>query len=70
MSICFQPYIHDPAHGLWTVPPTTRDDPESFELSLSNANGIDLLCALRLAPARAPWWVIDPVISDAAHRNW
>jgi hypothetical protein len=32
------------------VPESTRDDPDSFELSVSNANGADLLRALGLAP--------------------
>jgi len=31
------------------VPRGARDDPDSFELSVSNANGADLLCALGLA---------------------
>ena len=50
MSICFLPYVHDQVRDLWMVPRTARDDPDSFELSVSNANGADLLCALGLAP--------------------
>jgi hypothetical protein len=50
VSICFLPYVHDPARHIWTVPPAARDDPDTFALAVSNANGIDLLCALGLAP--------------------
>ena len=50
MSICFLPYVHDQVRDIWMVPESTRDDPDSFELSVSNANGADLLCALGLAP--------------------
>ena len=50
MSICFLPYVHDQVRDIWMVPRTACDDPDSFELSVSNANGSDLLCALGLAP--------------------
>ena len=50
MSICFLPYVHDQVRDIWMVPLAARDDPDSFELSVSNANGADLLCALGLAP--------------------
>jgi hypothetical protein len=50
VSICFTPHIHDPASDLWLRPPAARADPESFELSLSNGNGIAILLALGLAP--------------------
>jgi hypothetical protein len=50
VSICFLPYVHDPARDVWTGPPAARDDPDTFALALSNTNGIDLLCALGLAP--------------------
>jgi hypothetical protein len=35
------------------VPGAARDDPDSFELSVSNADGADLLCALGLRQNRA-----------------
>ena len=50
MSICFLPYVHDRVRDIWMVPGAVRDDPGSFELSVSNANGADLLCTLGLAP--------------------
>ena len=50
MSICFHPYIHDQIRDIWMVLPAARDDPDRFELSVSNANGADLLCTLGLAP--------------------
>ena len=50
MSICFLPYVHDQVRDIWMVPRAARDDPDSFELSVSNANGADLLCTLGLAP--------------------
>jgi hypothetical protein len=50
VSICFLPYVHDPVRDIWMVPLAARDDPDSFELSVFNANGVDLLCALGLAP--------------------
>ena len=43
MSICFHPYVHDQIRDIWIVPRAVRDDPDSFELSVSNANGVDLL---------------------------
>jgi hypothetical protein len=50
VSICFLPYVHDQVHDIWTALRAARDDPDSFGLSVSNANGADLLCALGLAP--------------------
>jgi hypothetical protein len=50
VSICFLPYVHDQVRDIWMVPLAARDDPDSFELSVSNANGADLLCVLGLAP--------------------
>ena len=50
MSICFLPYVHDHVRDIWTVLPAARADPDTFELSVSNANGADLLCTLGLAP--------------------
>jgi hypothetical protein len=50
VSICFLPYVHDQVHDIWTAPRAARDDPDSFELSVSNANGTELLCALGFAP--------------------
>jgi hypothetical protein len=49
VSICFLPCLHDQVRDIWTVPWAARDDPDSFELSVSNANGVELLCALGLA---------------------
>jgi hypothetical protein len=50
VTICFRPYLHDQVRDIWMVPQAARDDPDSFELSVSNANGADLLRALGLAP--------------------
>ena len=50
MTICFSPYVHDPVHDIWMVPRAAGDDPDTFALPVSNANGIDLLCARGLAP--------------------
>ena len=50
MSICFLPYVHDQIRDIWMVSGAVRDDPDRFELSVSNANGADLLCTLGLAP--------------------
>jgi hypothetical protein len=50
VSICFLPYVHDQVRDIWMVPRGARDDLDSFELSVSNANGADLLRALGLAP--------------------
>ena len=50
MSICFLPYVHDHVRDIWMVLPAARADRDSFELSVSNANGADLLCTLGLAP--------------------
>ena len=50
VSICFLPYVHDHVRDIWMVLPAGRADRDSFELSVSNANGADLLCTLGLAP--------------------
>ena len=50
MSICFSPYVHDQVRDIWMVPQAASDDPNCFELSVSNANGVDLLRALGFAP--------------------
>jgi len=50
VSICFLPYVQDQLRNIWMVPGAARDDAGSFELSVSNANGADLLCTLGLAP--------------------
>jgi hypothetical protein len=50
MSICFMPYVHDSVRNLWTLPPAAHADPDAFQLSVSNANGADLLLAMGLAP--------------------
>jgi hypothetical protein len=50
VSIGFPPYVHDQVRDIFTVPGAVRDDPDRFELSVSNANGAGLLRALGLAP--------------------
>ena len=50
VNICFLPYVHDQVRDIWMVLRAARDDPDSFELSVSNANGADLVCTLGLAP--------------------
>ena len=50
MGICFRPYVHDQIHDIWMVPGAVRDDSDRSELSVSNANGADLLCTLGLPP--------------------
>ncbi|MEA2733362.1 MAG: hypothetical protein QOD93_2793 [Acetobacteraceae bacterium] len=50
MTICFMPYVHDANLDIWTFPPAARADPDAFELSVSSANGADLLLAMGLAP--------------------
>jgi hypothetical protein len=73
VSICFLPYIHDQVRDIWMVPRGVRDDPDSFELSVSNANGADLLCAL--GPASEPGGGPVPIdqfaglVTAAARRN-
>jgi hypothetical protein len=53
VSICFLPYVHDQVRDIWMVPGAARDDPGNFELSISNANGADLLCTLGWRQNRA-----------------
>ena len=50
MSICFTPLVRDAATDAWLLPPAVHDDPDSYELSLSNANGAEVLPALGIAP--------------------
>jgi hypothetical protein len=50
VSICFLPYVNDQVRDIWIVPGAARDDPGSFELSVYNTNGADLLCTRGLAP--------------------
>ena len=73
MSICFRPYVHDRIRDIWMVPDAVRDDPDSFELSVSNANGADLLCALGLAPEAGggpvPIEHFAGLVTEAARRH-
>jgi len=50
MSISFMPYVYDPGRRLWLLPHAARENPNAFELNVSNANGDDLLVALGFAP--------------------
>ena len=73
MSICFLPYVHDQIRDIWIVPRAMSDDPESFELSVSNANGADLLCTLGLAPepggGPVPIEQFAGLVTEAARRH-
>lgn len=50
MSISFIPMIHDHATDAWLMLDAARDEPDSFEVNVTNANGADLLLALALTP--------------------
>ena len=50
MSIDFPPYIRDAERDLWLLPDAARVQPDGSEMNVSNANGLDLLLALSLAP--------------------
>jgi hypothetical protein len=73
VSICFHPYVRDQVRDIWIVPPAVRDDPDSFELSVSNANGADLLCTLGLAPepggGPVPIEHLAALVTEAARRH-
>ena len=73
MSICFRPYVHDQIRDIWMVPRAVRDDPDRFDLSVSNANGADLLCPLGLAPERGggpvPIEHFAGLVTEAARRH-
>lgn len=73
MSICFRPYIYDQIHDIWMVPGAVHDDPDRFELSVSNANGADLLCTLGLAPEPSggpvPIEHFAGLVTEAARRH-
>jgi hypothetical protein len=73
VSICFSPYVHDRVRDIWMVPGAVRDDPDSFELSVSNANGADLLCTLGLAPepvgGPVPIEHFAALVTEAARRH-
>ena len=51
MSISFHPYVHDAANDLWLIPYAARQDPDAFEINVSNANGDELLLAIGLDPS-------------------
>ena len=73
MSISFLPYVHDQVRDIWMVPGAVRDDPDGFELSVSNANGADLLCTLGLAPepggGPVPIEHFAGLVTEAARRH-
>jgi hypothetical protein len=73
VSICFLPYVHDQVRDIWMVPGAARDDRGSFELSVSNANGADLLCTLGLAPepggGPVPIEHFAGLVTEAARRH-
>lgn len=50
MSISFTPCIRDAMCNVGITPAVARHNPDAFELSLSNANGCDILLALWLSP--------------------
>jgi hypothetical protein len=50
MSISFQPYVYDADRCLWLRPDAARQNPDAFELNVSNANGADLLVSLGFTP--------------------
>jgi len=61
VSIDFTPYIRDAERDLWLLPDAARVEPDAFEMNVSNANGVDLLLALGLAPKTSS----DPMPIDA-----
>ena len=73
MSICFHPYVHDRGRDVSIVLRAVHDDPDSFELSVSNANGADLLCTLGLAPepdgGPVPIEHFAGLVTEAARRH-
>jgi hypothetical protein len=73
VSICFVPYVHDPTRDIWMVPRAAHVDQETFALSVSNANGVDLLCALGLAPEPGggpiPIDIFAGMVTAAARRH-
>jgi hypothetical protein len=73
VSICFLPYVHDQVRDIWMVLGAARDDSGNFELSVSNANGADLLCTLGLAPepggGPVPIEHFAGLVTEAARRH-
>jgi len=61
MSICFTPLVRDAARDSWLLPAAVRNDPDRYELSLSNANGADVLLAIGIAPDT----IGDPYLIDS-----
>jgi hypothetical protein len=59
MSISFMPYIYDSARALWVYPDKVREDVDSFELNLSNANALDIIEAIGLDPESSGIVAID-----------
>jgi hypothetical protein len=52
VSIFFLPYVHCAADDLWLIPYAARQDPDVFEINVSNANGAELLLAIGLYQRR------------------
>jgi hypothetical protein len=59
MSISFMPYVYDATRELWVYPDKVREDVDSYELNLSNANALDLLEAIGLPPESVGTVAID-----------
>ena len=49
MSICLQLFVHNATNNLFASVPAARSNPDDYEVSVCNANGVDLLLALGLA---------------------
>jgi hypothetical protein len=50
MSVSFLAYVRDDARDLWVMPALARDNADTFEVSVSNGNAVELLLALGLSP--------------------
>jgi hypothetical protein len=50
VSICFGPHFQDGGSFRCVLPPAARDNPDDYELSLANGNGVAILLALCLLP--------------------
>jgi hypothetical protein len=50
MSVSFLAYVRDDARDLWVMPALSRDNADTFEVSVSNGNAVELLLALGLSP--------------------
>jgi hypothetical protein len=50
VSICFGPHFQDGGSFRCVLSPAARDNPDEYELSLANGNGVAILLALGLPP--------------------